>query len=366
MGERIRVAYTLMQLWHRVPGGTATSTLELANALHANGGVDLIGVAPAGPLPVAPWIPPIPFRRIHLPYQLIYESWHRFRRPGVERRTRAQLVHATAATVPPRQSVPLVVTVHDLFPLQNPEQFTPRGVRILSRGIELARTDADLVICPSDATLQDCLAAGFDPDRLRLVPWGVSVSPVSDEERQRVRARYQLDQPYVLWVGTIEPRKNLPMLLDAFRALGHRPEQLVLVGPPGWNESLDAHLVGLGHRVRRLGFVPPKDLAALYAEARLFCFPSLREGFGLPPLEAMARATPVVVSSGTAMSEVIGGGGLSVEATDVDGWSEAMAAVLDDEELAERLSVAAIERAGEYTWELAAQRTIDVYRELVR
>lgn len=367
MNDRIRVAYTLMQLWHRVPGGTATSTLALAKALEATHEVDLIGVAPAGPLPPAPWTPPIPFRRVHLPYQLIYEAWHRVRRPGIERRTQAEVVHATAATVPPRQSAPLVVTIHDLFPLQTPEQFTPRRVRILTRGIELARTDADMIICPSDATLQDCLAAGFDAAKLRLVPWGVSAGPVSDDERSRVRARYQLDQPYILWVGTIEPRKNLPTLLDAFRALGPRPEQLVLVGPPGWNESLDDHLVGVGHRIRRLGFVPSSDLAALYAEARLFCFPSLREGFGLPPLEAMARSTPVVVSSGTAMSEVIGGGGLSVVARDVDGWRDAIAAVLDDADLADQLEAGkTVERAAEFTWERAALRTLDVYRELVR
>jgi len=365
VAERIRVAYTIMQLWHRVPGGTATSTLELARALRSTGEVDLIGVAPAGPLPPPPWTPPIPFRRVHLPYQLVYDAWHHLRRPGVERRTRAQVVHATAATVPPRQSAPLVVTIHDLFPLQTPEQFTPRGVRLLTRGIELARSDADLVICPSRATLEDCVAAGFDRDRLRLVPWGVTVAPVADAERQRVRARYQLDNPYVLWVGTIEPRKNLPMLLDAFRGLGARAEQLVLVGPPGWNESLDEHLVGLGHRVRRLGFVPSGDLAALYAEARLFCFPSTREGFGLPPLEAMARSTPVLVSADTAMSEVIGDGGLSVPADDVQAWSSAMMAVLDDPALAQRLSTEAVARAAEFTWELAARRTIDVYRELV-
>lgn len=366
MSGPMRVAYTVLQLWHRVPGGTATSTIELARALSATGEVDLVGVAPRGPLPAAPWTPPIPIKRIHLPYQLIYDGWHRLRWPGVVRRTGAELVHATAATVPPRDGVPLVVTVHDLFPLRTPEQFTQRGVRLLTAGIELARTEADLVLCPSEATIADCVDAGFDPDILRLVPWGVSAGPVSDADRMRVRSRYRLDHPYVLWVGTVEPRKNLPMLLDAFRALGARDEQLVLVGPPGWNESLDRHLRGIGHRVRRLGFVPVGDLPALYAEARVFCFPSTREGFGLPPLEAMARATPVVVAAGTAMSEVVADAGLSAPAGDVSAWVDAIGSVLDDPSEAERLAKAAHERASSYTWERSARATLDAYRELIR
>jgi len=367
MPERVRVAYTVMQSWHRVPGGTATSVLSLATALADRDDVDLVGVGPwFGGVPAAPWAPPMPVRRLPVPYQLAYEVWNRssLLSPTMVVPD-ADVVHATTVTVPSKgRARGLVVTVHDLFPLSTPEQFTPRGVRIMTGGIEAAKRRADLVCCPSADTMDDCVAAGFDADRLRLVPWGATTHPVTPADRDRVRAAYRLNRPYLLWVGTIEPRKNLPTLLDAFRRIQPRDLDLVLVGPIGWHEQLEGHTEGVASHVRQLGFVPAEDLPALYAGAELFCFPSVREGFGLPALEAMSQGTPVIASTGTAVEEVVGAGGVCVAPLDADAWADAVSALLDDPARRSELAAAARARASEFSWDRCAEQMAAVYHEV--
>jgi glycosyltransferase involved in cell wall biosynthesis len=361
------VAYTLLQCWHRVPGGTATSILRLGEAMAASGGVDLVGVGPIGRrMPPPPWTPTIPVKRLPAPYQLIYDLWHRAHWPPVQRATgRVDVVHATTTMVPPSGGVPLAVTVHDLFPLTDPDRFTPRGVRLLTAGIDAARRSADLVLCPSQATADDCLAHGFGADRIRVIPWGTTPVVVTPGDIERVRRIHHLERPYVLWVGTVEPRKNVGTLIDAFAALGRHDIDLVLVGPDGWNEDLGARVAAVGDRVHRLGFVADADLTALYAGAAAFCFPSLREGFGLPVLEAMAAGAPVVASNDAAVAEVAGDAAVLVDPTDHDGWVEALRAVLDDAALASRLVTAGRDRAAHFTWESAAAATIDAYRSVL-
>lgn len=369
MSERVRVAYTVMQCWHRVPGGTATSVLSLARALRERPDVDLVGIGPwFGGVPSEPWVPPIPVRRLPVPYQLAYEIWYRSRYLSPASVVRdADVVHATTVTVPDRgRAKGLVVTIHDLFPLTAPEQFTARGVRIMRGGVRAALDRADIVCCPSQDTIDDCVRAGFDPDRLRLVPWGATSHVVTEADRRRVRARYRLDRPYLLWVGTIEPRKNLPTLLEAFRRIQPTEVDLVLVGPVGWHEQLEGHIEGVGSRVRQLGFVPAEDLPALYADARLFCFPSTREGFGLPALEAMAQGTPVVAGAGTAVAEVVGPGGVTVDALDVEGWAETIEGLLGDDRARAGLAESALARAAEFTWERCAEQMAAVYHEVAR
>ena len=368
MSERVRIAYTVMQSWHRVPGGTATSVLSLARELATRDDLDVVGVGPwIGGVPAAPWTPPIPVRRLPGPYQLIYDVWHHspllsptWVVPG------ADVVHATTTMMPPKGTAKLVATIHDLFPLSAPEQFSPRGVRMMTRGIELARRHADLVCCPSEDTLVDCLAAGFDQDRLRVVPWGATAAPVTAADRARVRERYRLDGPFVLWVGTIEPRKNLPTLLEAFRRVQPTDEDLVLVGPVGWHEQLEGHIEGVGSKVRQLGFVPDDDLAALYAEARVFCFPSIREGFGLPALEAMAHGTAVIASQGTAVAEVVGDAGLVVPALSIDGWADALSGLLENRDRRGTLAADGLERSRQFTWERCADQMAAIYHEVAR
>jgi glycosyltransferase involved in cell wall biosynthesis len=264
----------------------------------------------------------------------------------------------------PPPSAPIVVTVHDLAFLRHPEQFTRRGVGFFRRAIDLARRDATLVICPSRATFDDCVANGFDAARLRLVPWGIDPTPADLSAIAGTRARFGLSGRYILWTGTIEPRKNLPVLLDAVARLGRNDVTLVLVGPPGWNEDLDDRLARLGDRVRALGFVDPDSLRALYAGAEVFCYPSTEEGFGLPVLEAMAQGTPVVTSTGTATAEVAGDAGLLVDPLDLDGLVAALGRLLDDSVERERLGADGLQRAmSTFTWEATARALESVYAE---
>jgi len=367
MAGPVRVAVTLEQCWHRVPGGTAAATIEQVGALGDRHDVDLVGVSAwhRHPAPVA-FRPPIDVRPLLLPRRALYESWQRARWPRVEVATGAvEVIHATAVAVPPR-TAPLAVTIHDLAFLADPTHATARGNRFFGRGTDLARAEADLVMCPSKATMRECEAAGFDPAKLRLVPWGTRVRPVGEGEVADVLRRHGITRPYILFTGTIEPRKNLAGLVHAFRRVRRSDVDLVLVGPHGWNEDLAVLLDGLDGRARHLGFVPRTDRDALYAGAAVFCYPSLREGFGLPVLEAMAQGAPVVTSAGTATEEVAGDAAVLVDPRDATALTDSIDRVLDDAALAESLAAKGRARAATFTWEGTAARTAAVYAELAK
>ena len=351
--EPLRVAYTLEQCWHRVPGGTAVATLEVARRLAGRDDVTLIGVAGRHRHPPdAAFTPPVEPRRLPLARPWLYESWNRLEWPRVERATGAvDVCHSTTA-IPAATSSPHVVTVHDVAFLDTPERFTRRGARVMRRGLHRCRS-ADLVLCPSRTTADRLAEEGFDEGRLRLVPWGVTAVPVTDDDRRRVVARLRLPETFVLFVGTVEPRKNLPALA---RAVARLDLPLVVAGADGWGE-VD---VTEGD-VRFVGFVPADDLPALYAIASVFAYPSLAEGFGLPVLEAMAYGTPVVTSSGTSTAEVAGGAAVLADPGDVDAIADGLRVAL---ERADELRPLGLRRAGELSWSATVDATVAAYREV--
>lgn len=377
MAGALRVAVTLEQCWHRVPGGTATSALRTVAAVAQGfrGGdqpvrVEQVGVSARHrePPPEA-FRPPIAVAQLPLPRIVLYEAWHRLRWPPVERATGpVDVVHATGVAVPPSRA-PLVVTVHDLAFRHRPEHFTRHGVRFFERALELTRRHAALVLCPSEATRADCVVAGLDEDRLRVVPWGVDPpAPVGEQEAAGVLRRHGIDGPYVLWVGTIEPRKNLPVLLDAFRRVVEACPgvRLVLAGPEGWHEDLAEHRTGLEESVVMTGFVAGRDLDALYAGASVFCYPSLMEGFGMPVLEAMAHSCPVVTSRGTATEEVGGDAAVLVDPVDVEALAGALVRILTDEPFAAERREASRARAEQFPWSRTAAATVAAYEDVAR
>ena len=358
----MRVAVTLEQLWHRVPGGTATAILGMVGALDARDDLDVVGVSAWHPsAPRDAFRAPVRIRPLPLPRLALYESWHRLRRPDVQRATgRVDVIHATTSAIPPR-SRPLVVTIHDLAFLDRPDHFTARGLRLFHRGLELTRAEADIVLVPSEATRADCISAGVDRERVRVVPWGVAPRSLTDEEIESTVRRFGLEPPFILWTGTLEPRKNVARLLEAFAQLDGRAT-LALAGPEGWGSVV----VSDDTRVRRLGFVAPRDLSALYAAADVFVYPSLKEGFGLPVLEAMAHGAAVVTSRRTSMEEITSDAAVLVDPMDTGSIAEGMRSVLEDDVLRTRLGEAARARAGVFTWARTAESVAEAYRDAAK
>ncbi len=362
------MAVTVEQCWHRVPGGTATSTLGTLRALARRDDLDLVGVAARHPEPPPEaFALPVVVEHLPLPRLALYEAWHALRWPAIERATGSvDVVHGTAIAVPPTKA-PLVMTIHDLAFLADRSQPTRHGLRFFERGTELARRHAQLILVPSEATAAECREHGFDPDRIRLVPWGVEAVPVAPEQIDEARRTRGLARPYVLFVGTMEPRKNLRGLIQAMALLAGREIDLVLVGPEGWNEdvaTLLAALDGTGIGVHALGFLAPDELPPLFAGCAAFCFPSLREGFGMPVLEAMAHGAPVVTSSGTATAEVAGDDALLVDPEDHEAIAQAIARILDDPALGDELRARGRARAAAFTWERTAALTAAAYAEV--
>ena len=267
-----------------------------------------------------------------------------------------------------------VATVHDVIALLLPETFTPRHRLVVRTALAMVRRRADLVIVPSRAVERDVVERlGLPADRVVVTPEGCEPrfrpTPCAD-----VLARYRLPSRYVLAVGTLEPRKNLTTLLRAFarlrRGAGLDPAlRLVLVGARGWLDEPIYETVrslGLDGAVHFAGFVDDDDLPAVYSGAALFVFASLYEGFGLPLLEAMACGVPVVTSNVSAMPEVAGDAAMLVDPRDVDGLAGAIARLLRDDALRERLRAAGLARARKFPWEATARRTLDAYATLAQ
>jgi glycosyltransferase involved in cell wall biosynthesis len=362
----VRVAVPFEQCWYSVPGGTARTTIDLTAALDERDDVEVVGVAARHRHPPAPaWQPRVPVRHLPIPRRLLQEAWHGIRWPLVEDATGpVDLCHAVGGAVPASRA-PLVVTVHDLAFLHFPELFSAQGRRFLRRALEITTAIAAQVQVPSLATLEDCAAHGIERERLRHVPWGCTVTDPTDQDVAEARQRFGLPERYVVCVGTLEPRKNLRGLLEAWRRLDRSDVGLVLVGPSGWGDLPEGST--FPENVTMTGFVDVVIRDALYRGAVASCYPSLFEGFGLPVLESMALGCPVVTSSGTSTAELVADdAGIAVDPRDPDAITGALASLLDDDGLRSSFAAAGRERAAAHTWERAASLAVAGYREVVR
>ena len=357
----MQVAVHVGQLLQPVPGGIGRYVSNLVEAL-PDAGLEVVAFA-AGPRPRAVagsyfdlgW-PRGPWR---------YEAWARLRRPALG--VPGTVVHATSLAVPPPGSRPLVVTIHDLVFLRHPEHLTPRGVSFHRRGLELARREAAAVVVPSAFGRDELVAEGFDDERIHVAPHGTAVSgagagtaDLQEEHDRSTLRRLGVHPPFLLFVGTLEPRKGVAELLAAHRIVrrSHPGLDLVLAGQRGWGGPID--LSGPG--VVAVGSTDDGELDALYRAAVALALPSRYEGFGLPVLEAMARGCPVVTSDAGALVEVGGGATTVVPVGDVDALAAALDQLASDADHRRQRAAAGQARSGDFSWSRSATAHACAYR----
>ncbi len=307
----------------------------------------------------------------------LHRLWHRARLPvPIEAMIgRVGLFHEPDFVLPPTlPRTPTVLTVHDLTFIRDAQSALPKLRRYLNRVVPRSVARATHVLADSMATKKDLIELfGTPAEKITVLYGGVDArfAPVRDPDKlAAVRARYNIgSEPFILGLGTLQPRKNYQRLIQAFSDLPSfglltSSLRLVIVGGKGWlYDSMFAQVkrLGVADRVMFPGFVDDHDLPALYSAATLFAFPSLYEGFGLPVLEAMACGTPVVTSNTSSLVEVGGDAALLVEPTNVDAIAHAMRRILQEADLRQQLVKQGFEQARQFTWDKAALQLKEIY-----
>ena len=302
--------------------------------------------------------------------------WEQLVLPLLVARDGLDLLHCPLNVQPVATRCPVVLTIHDLTFIKYPDRFNVLKQRYLATLTRYSARRARRILADSAATRDDVVAAfGVPAERVDVVypaygPEFRVYDPASPEDQGTLHAfrqRHGLPEQYVFYLGTLEPRKNVDRLVHAYAQLVQRglPHALVLAGGKGWHydaifRAVEEH--GLRDRVVFPGYVTREEQPLWYAAAELFVYPSQYEGFGLPPLEAMACGVPVITSESSSLPEVVGSAGITVDPNDLDALADAMESVLRDASKAESLRDAGPQRAVQFTWEAAAQRCAAAYR----
>jgi glycosyltransferase involved in cell wall biosynthesis len=316
-------------------------------------------------------------RRLRFRERILNVAWHRLGLPiPIDLATGlVDIFHSPDFVLPPVRKAKRLITVHDLAFLVHPECADEQLRLFLERAVPRAAQQADYVLADSEQTRNDVICLlDVKPERVFVVPGGVDHSvfhPAGEEAIARARATFKLDRPYLLAVGVIEPRKNYPRLIEAynrFRVRTGLPHELVIAGGVGWLSEETFRVAAASafpKDIRFLGFVRDEDLVALYSGASTFAYPSLYEGFGLPVLEAMACATPVVCSNASSLPELTGDAALLVTPTDVDEIADALETACCNQAMRQRLIERGLTRAESYSWRRSAELLLDVYAHVV-
>ncbi|HEX6489369.1 MAG TPA: glycosyltransferase family 1 protein [Candidatus Dormibacteraeota bacterium] len=318
---------------------------------------------------------PVTYGTVPVPRKVIHGLWMVAEFPPLEAFTGAtDLVHLLSTAIPVPSRAPQVVTVHDLFTVRHPEWFEPRSVRATLKTLHRAVRSARRIIAPSAFVAEDITRTlQVDPDRISIVHEGVTsrfAADESDGDAAGVLTRYSLGpRPYLITVGLLSPRKNLRVLAEAWAILrsrlGDDTPALVVVGPNDVGHEAarrDVDRLGLSGTIRFTGYVPDADLRALLGGATALVHPSLDEGFGLTPLEAMAAGVPALVSSSGAIPEVTGDAAQLLDPRDPAAWADAVETIVSNRGLRESMIEAGRRRAALFTWSAAARGTLAVYR----
>jgi glycosyltransferase involved in cell wall biosynthesis len=320
----------------------------------------------------------VSFVRLPVPTRMLYRIWSALGAPAVDTLSGGlDLFHATNFFLPPTRSARRILTIHDLAFVVEPAWCSPRVVGPFTRGVRRFAADADHVIADSEATRRDIIALlEVPPEKVSAIPLACASefrplprTKAADVIRTRY-ARYRLSTPYVLFVGTLEPRKNLVGLVLGFAKVASQiPHRLVLAGPLGWNtDELFATIDGLGlsNRIVRPGYIAEADLPALYAAADVFVLPSHYEGFGLPVLEAMACGCPVVVADNSSLPEVAGNAAIYCRAGEPETIGSAILEVLTNDARRSDLIQHGLTQAAKFSWDSTARATLDAYWSALR
>jgi glycosyltransferase involved in cell wall biosynthesis len=302
--------------------------------------------------------------------------WERTRGAALARDTGVEIWHGPHYTMPAGLRCASVVTVHDMTFFDHPEWHERVKVAFFRRMIKNAAARADVLVCDSAFTAARLRANVVPRAEVRVVPLGVDASRFAPDGASAVDdlarlATRGVEPPYLAFAGTFEPRKNIPVLVDAFARIApsHPEMRLVLAGGDGWgtNAVRDAIAAsGVGTRIVRPSYVDDDTLAALFRRAEAVVYPSLEEGFGLPALEALASGTPLVTSAGSALEEVVGDAGVLVDPNDTGALADALTRVLDDAAFAASLRKAGPMRAADFTWSRCVDGYVDVYERAAR
>ena len=359
-------------------GGPRTVALQIARQLRRVGGeLDYLLFTDVPPPDLLPGDDTLLPERVVIPmpfpaYRPVWEHLHVSR---MLRRRGAALYHGTKNVLPLGCPCPAVVSIYDLACFTLPETFSAGARLFLQIHTRHAARKAARVLVPSESTRSDLVdRLGIDPARIDVAPLGVSdrFRPVGDEaELDRVRRRYGLPDRIVTYIGTLQPRKQVHTLVEAFGLAKRRfglPHKLLVAGRRGWldegiRRSIEAQR--LRDEVILAGQVRDEELPLLYAASELFVSASAYEGFGLTLLEAMASGVPVIGGAAGATPEVVGEAGILVPPGDVEALTEAIGRVTGDEAIREGLREKGIERAGRFTWRAAAEKTVEVYRKVL-
>ncbi len=316
---------------------------------------------------------PIPYRRLPVPTRMLYKCWEALEWPRVDSLLGGvDVYHAVNYVLPPVVAARRVLSIHDLCFLRHPEWASPKIAGLFRKNIQKHAYAADAVIACSEATKQDIVTLLNVPDERVQVIYDAADAifhPIGRGlAKTHVADALKIDAPYLLFVGTREPRKNLPGLLKAF-ALAKLPHRLIIAGGMGWNsEGLQERAIELGiaDNVIFTGYLHERSLfPALYNAADAFVFPSWYEGFGMPVLEAMACGCPVIASDATSLPEVGGNAACYVAPDDVEALAHAMRQVASDTTLREEMREKGLRQAQRFSWRRCAEETVACYRSLV-
>ena len=302
-------------------------------------------------------------------------AWEQARLPKILDSLGVDLHHGPHYTFPQSATTPSIVTIHDVTYFSNPTWHQMSKVQFFRRAIKTATRLAAGVICDSETTRAKLLERFSVSGKVFVIPLGVDHKRFNSDGRDsqddaNALAQLGIGYPYVLYLGTVEPRKDVPTLVRAFDKIsqGHKQLHLVIAGAPGWGERELATAIGqVKHRdkIIRLGYVPDESVPALVRGAKAVAYPSIEEGFGLPVLEALACATPVITTSGTAMEEVGKGAAVIVSPGDDRGLAGALDMVAREDDSLSTRKLKGLEIAGRFTWENACEKHIEAYRAVV-